>query len=249
MTTLHEPRRTDPGPPHDRDLTPWLILAGVVVLVGVLSVTLGLVLRGHAGDLLAGPGAVRGSGVAASEARTLPSFTAVVLAGSNDVTVRVGAPQSVVVHADDNLLGHVRTTVRSGALVIETAGRFATRAPMRVSVVVPKITGVTLTGSGTMLVEGVDAASFSASLPGSGTMQVSGRTEHLTADLSGSGRMDMHGLIARAVEVQLSGSGEVQVHATDSIDAEVSGSGSVRYAGDPPHVTRTVTGSGAIEPE
>ncbi len=248
MTTLHEPRRTDPGPSPHRNMTPWLLLAGVVVLVGALSVTLALVLRGHGGTLLAGP-AVRGSGVAASETRTLPSFTAVELAGSNDVTVRVGAPQSAVVHADDNLVSHVRTTVRSGALVVDTAGSFVTSAPMRVSVVVPKITSVTLTGSGTMLVEGLDAASFSASLPGSGTMQVSGHTEHLTADLSGSGQMNLHGLIARAVEVRLSGSGEVQVHATDSIDAEVSGSGSVRYAGDPPHVTRTVTGSGAVEPE
>ncbi len=250
MTTLHEPRRTDPGPSRRRDLALWLVLAGVVVFVGVLSVALALLLlRGPGGTLLAGPGTVRGSGVAASETRTLPSFTAVELAGSNDVTVRVGAPQSVVVHADDNLVSHVRTTVRSGALVIETSGSLAPSAPMRVSVVVPKVTSVTLTGSGTMLVDGVDAASFTASLPGSGTMRVGGHTEHLTADLSGSGQLNMLGLIARAVEVQLSGSGEVQVHATGSLDAEVSGSGSVRYAGDPPHVTRTVTGSGAIEPE
>lgn len=249
MTMLHEPRRTDPGPSRHRDTALWVLLVAVVVLVGALSVTLLLLLPGRLGGLLAGPGTVRGSGVAASESRTLPSFTAVALAGSNNVTVRVGAPQSVVVHADDNLISRVRTTVRSGVLVVDTTGGFSTRAPMQVTVVVPRLTSVSLSGSGQMRVDGVESSTFTAGLPGSGTMLVAGHTEHLNATLQGSGRMDMHGLSAREVVVQLSGSGELQVYATHSLDAEVSGSGSVRYAGDPPQVTRTVTGSGAIEPE
>jgi hypothetical protein len=187
--------------------------------------------------------------MAVSETRSLPPFTAVELAGSSNVTVQVGVPQSVVVHADDNLIGHVRTTVRSGALVIETTGSFSTRAPMRVSVVVPKVQSVRLSGSGNMIVDGVVSSAFAASLPGSGTMLVAGRTEHLEASLQGSGQMNLHGLIAREVDVQRPGSGEIQVYATDSLHAEVSGSGSVMYAGNPPHVTHAVSGSGAVEPE
>lgn len=249
MTTLHEDRRTGAAPSSPRGRTRSLLVVGVVVLVGVLSVTLALLLRGHQGDVLPGSGTVRGSGVAASDTRTLPPFSSVELAGANNVSVQVGAPQSVVVHADDNLIGNIRTTVRSGALVVETTGSFSTRAPMRVFVVVPELTSVDLTGSGTMIVEGVDSSSFTADLPGSGTMRVAGRTDHLQASLPGSGQLDLHGLLARAVEVQLSGSGEIHVHAADSLDAEVSGSGSVGYAGNPSHVTRSVTGSGAVEPE
>src|SRR5689334_6787286 len=125
MTTLHEQRTTDPTLSPRPDKTRRVLVLLVVLVVGALSVTLAVLLGGDHGDGLTGSGTVRGSGVATSETRTLAPFTAVDLAGSNNVTVKVGAPQSVVVHADDNLVGHVRTTVRSGTLVIETTGSFS----------------------------------------------------------------------------------------------------------------------------
>ena len=60
----------------------------------------------------------QGSGVAASQTRDVAGFSGIELAGSNVVTVRVGGTQSVVVHADDNLLSRVTTQVRAGSLVI-----------------------------------------------------------------------------------------------------------------------------------
>ena len=41
----------------------------------------------------------RGSGAVVTERREVPAFSAVELAGANNVTVRVGSPQSVAVHA------------------------------------------------------------------------------------------------------------------------------------------------------
>lgn len=250
MTMLHEPQRTGPARSSHRDLTRWLLaVVSVVVVVGVVSVTLALLIRGDGWERPTRSSTIPGSGVATSETRTLPPFTAVELAGSNNLTVQVGSPQSVAVRGDDNLVGHVRTTVRSGVLVIETVGDFSTRAPMRVSVVAPDLTSVSLSGSGTVTVDGVVAASFTAGLSGSGTMLVTGRAERLDASLAGSGQMDLHGLVARTVAAQLPGSGEIEVYAVDSLDADVSGTGSVIYAGDPPQVTSTVTGTGAVEPE
>lgn len=249
MATLHEERQTGPGRPPRSEQVEWLFVLGVVVVVGALAVTLALVLGGRDRDAPSGSGTVRGSGAATSETRSLPEFTGLELAGSNRVTVQVGAPQSVTVHADDNLIGHVSTTVRSGTLVIDTSGSISTRTPMRVSVVVPTLTSVTLSGSGTIVVDGVESAAFTAGLPGSGTVQVTGRTEQLQASLEGSGQLALQGLTARAVELRLSGSGEIRVHAVDSLDVDLSGSGSVRYAGDPAHVTRTITGSGTVQPE
>ena len=65
-----------------------LLLAGIVVLV--------LVDRGSTTSN--GQGGT-GSGVAATQARLLPPLTGVDLAGANDVVVRVGARQSVIVEA------------------------------------------------------------------------------------------------------------------------------------------------------
>ena len=93
----------------------WLVglLAGIAVGAGVAL----LAVRDDSG------GTLRGSGVPAEQARAVPAFRAVELAGSNIVTVRVGGRRAVVVSGDDNLLSKVRTTVRSGRLVIATVGR------------------------------------------------------------------------------------------------------------------------------
>ena len=70
---------------------------------------------------------VVGSGIPASETRELPPFNRVELAGSNQVTIRVGGEQSVVVHADDNILDRVTTRVSGGKLSIgNEAGGFTT---------------------------------------------------------------------------------------------------------------------------
>lgn len=243
MSLLQQPRPA----PSRRAAPVWWVAAGAVALGCLMVTALVLGLRGvHA---LGGATRVTGSGVPAEQARVLPSFGSVELAGSLDASVRVGAAQAVVVHADDNLLGHVRTTVRGGVLVVETPGSFSTRSPMRLSVVVPALRAVSLTGSGDLVVRGVDASSFTASLPGSGTMLVTGRTTDLRADLQGSGQLSLRGLVARDAEVRLSGSGVVEVYATGSLDAQVSGSGSVMYAGRPSSVTTAVSGSGVVEPE
>ena len=100
---------------------------------------------------------VEGSGVPASETRELPPFDRVELAGSNQVTIRVGGEQSVVVHADDNLLDRVTTRVSGAKLSIgNKAGGYRTRNPIRVDVVVPAVDELTLSGSGTIDAEGVD---------------------------------------------------------------------------------------------
>jgi len=74
-------------------------------------------------------------------------FTGLDLAGSNNVTVIVGGPQSVVVRADSNLINHVTTGVVAGTLVIGDTGSFTTRTPMSVEVTVPSLTALNLSAT------------------------------------------------------------------------------------------------------
>ena len=64
--------------------------------------------------------------------------------------------------------------------------------------------------------------------------------------LDGSGQARLLGLVARDVRAVIGGSGELLVTATDRLDASVPGSGEIIYAGNPAHVTKSVTGSGEI---
>jgi hypothetical protein len=188
-----------------------------------------------------------GSGVTATQARSVPAFTRVDLAGANNVIVRVGARRSVTVHADDNLLGRVTTRVRSGRLVIgPTPGNLSAKSPMFVAVSLPSLDALTLRGAGNISVTGIDSRRFTVALSGSGNVEATGTTTQLRVTISGQGNAVLRGLIARDANAVLSGEGGITLTATHSLTARVSGSGSVVYGGNPPHVTQSVTGNGTI---
>jgi hypothetical protein len=221
------------------------------VLVATLAVLLGgltVAMLYHVGMLggSSNPG-VEGSGRPGRQARDVAAFDRIDLAGSNNVVIRVGEMQSVVVRADDNLLDRVTTEVQSGKLVIaNTPGSFTTRSPMSVEVAVPTLDALTLSGSGNIVVTGIDAESLEVTLPGSGTLTGNGTATRLDVTVGGSGTVQFARLVANDVRAVVSGSGTIFVTATESLDASVSGSGAILYAGNPHDVTKNVTGSGAI---
>ncbi|HEX6698982.1 MAG TPA: head GIN domain-containing protein [Solirubrobacteraceae bacterium] len=188
-----------------------------------------------------------GSGVAATQLRSLPRFTGVALAGANNVVVEVGGRQSVVVHADRNLLRRVTTRVRSGRLVIGTTpGKLEAKSPMFVTVAVPALDAVSLEGAGNIAVTGIHSRTLRVALPGSGNIDVTGTTTKRDVTIDGAGTTMLRGLIARDAKAAIDGDGSVSLTATRSLTARVSGSGTVTYGGNPLHVTQTVAGSGTI---
>ena len=56
-------------------------------------------------------------------------------------------------------------------------------------------------------------------------------------------------LIARNAKAALAGDGSIMLTATHRLTARVSGSGTILYGGNPPHVNQKVTGSGTISAE
>jgi hypothetical protein len=241
--TVTAPTPTPPGPSPRRSVAP--VLVAVVVVLAAVAVIV-LVRRDWGGPSLV---STKGSGVAASQTRTVPAFTAVELAGANTVTVHVGGAQRVVVRADDNLVPLVITEVRAGTLVVSARRSFTTTSPMSVDVTVPSLESAAITGSGRMTIDGVRADTFTARLPGSGAMSASGSAARVVAEVSGSGDLRLDSLVGRDVTAVVSGSGRIAVDATASLDATVSGSGTVLYAGNPGTVTKNVTGSGAVVPQ
>jgi hypothetical protein len=183
-----------------------------------------------------------------TEGRTVAPFTGVELAGANTVVVHVGAPQSVEVTGDDNLVDRITTVVRDGRLVVDDIGSFTTKARMSVDVSVPSLDRVELSGAGTVTVDGVASDDFRAELGGEGTLVVSGTAERLTAPLAGSGTLDLHDLVATDGTAQLDGTGTIRVHATSTLDATLTGTGTILYGGEPT-VTIHTTGTGTVVPE
>jgi hypothetical protein len=224
-----------------------IVLAGGAVTAAVVT----LLLLAHF-DVIGGSTAsspAHGSGIPAAEARRLPPFHNVELAGSNNVVIRVGGKQSVVVHADRNLLHRVTTVVRRGSLVIgNTPGSFTTEAPMSVEISMPSLSGVSLTGSGNVFATGIESPRLAVSLPGSGVLRAAGSATQLLVTLEGSGDAQLEQLAARSVRATIPGSGRIVVTPADSLEASIGGSGTITYYGHPTRVTTSVTGSGVVAP-
>jgi hypothetical protein len=226
--------------PHRHQVA--LIAALVVVAFGIL-----LMVQYDLFKSSSSSNGVQGSGVAATETRNLGPFRSIELAGANNVTVRVGGKQSVVVHADDNLLRRVTTQVQAGGLAIgNTSGSFTTKSPMHVEVSVPSLTAITLSGSGVISAAGITGPRLTVRLSGAGVLRASGTATRLDVTLAGSGDAQLKQLAARDVQAVVSGSGRILVTATKSLDASVPGSGAIMYSGEPARVTTSITGSGAV---
>lgn len=191
-------------------------------------------------------GQIEGSAVPVEQTRDVPPFTAIELSGEGEVVVHVGGRQSVLVTADDNLVGRVGTTVRRDTLVVSTRGSIEPVVPVTVEVTVPELAAATLSGVGAIDLDGVRATRLRLRLTGVGLVDATGTVERLEASLSGVGEATLGSLVAQDVVATLSGDGRLAVHATRSLEGHLRGAGVIVFAGDPETVTRDISGTGAI---
>lgn len=188
---------------------------------------------------------VRGSGDLSTERREVSSFTEIALAGSGEVHVEITGSESLVVTAEDNLLPLLRTEVVEGRLEIEPTERITATETITYAVTAADLEGVSITGSGTVTITGLDGETFTTEISGSGTIEPEGTVDELTVRIAGSGNYAGESLAAAVGSVEIAGSGDAVVDVTDALSVTISGSGNVEYLGDP-QLSQSITGSGEI---
>ena len=101
---------------------------------------------------------------------------------------------------------------------------------MTAAVSAPGALRLSIDGSGDVVWTGLDSERVEIGVSGSGDVEVSGKTGALAIELNGSGNVDAGDLDARDVPVAIAGSGDVDVSVSDTLAAEISGSGQVTYS-------------------
>ena len=84
-------------------------------------------------------------------------------------------------------------------------------------------------------------------ISGSGKIEASGTAASVKANISGSGKVLASNLETNRCEVRISGSGDVEINVKTEIDANISGSGSVSYKGNPSKINSHSSGSGHVK--
>jgi hypothetical protein len=225
-----------------------------------------------AGSLPASAATTTGSGELASETRAVSDFQGISVSGSIDLKVRQAAREAVEVHADDNLLPLLESSIEIGAggrtlhIRWKRGESIRTRSGATVTVDVVRLGAISSSGSGDVTVDGLSTPALVLSLSGSGDAVLNGlATEDLSVRIAGSGDVSGNGsatrlrlsiagtgdiqfggLRAEDVSIGITGSGDAAVQARKTLNVSIAGSGDVVYSGEPA-VKLSVAGSGSVK--
>jgi hypothetical protein len=103
-----------------------------------------------------------------------------------------------------------------------------------------------VSGSGKVWLEAAIRNGATFGVSGSGKIEASGSADHVKTDISGSGKVLAADLETNRCEIRISGSGDVEINVKNELDANISGSGSVSYRGNPSKVNSHSSGSGKV---
>jgi hypothetical protein len=213
--------------------------------------------------------ATRGSGKITTQSRDVSGFDQVSLGGSGELTITQGDEESLTIEAEDNLMSTIKTEVKGDTLYISQRSpwwrpRVLTK-PVKFDLTMKEITGIKISGSGTVDAARIDSDDLDLDVSGSAEINIDLLTaETLEVDLSGSGEFNLAGLVttqkvgisgsgkyrageleSEAGKVKVSGSGKATVWVTETLDVKISGSGKVEYYGSP-RASMDISGSGSV---
>lgn len=212
----------------------------------------------------------KGNGNVVTETRTTSDYDAIKISGSFDVDLVAGQEGKIILKGEENLLSAIKVEVEDNVLkvYVERNSNIRPSIGKKIQVTIPfdKISEVNLSGSGNIQSKNVikndkflaklsgsgnfnlavDSNNLELNLSGSGNVRLKGNASNFTTKLSGSGDIDTTELQSKIVDVNVSGSGNSKINCKESLTARVSGSGNIKYTGNPEKRDVKVSGSGNI---
>jgi len=213
---------------------------------------------------------IKGNGNVVTVERTTNDYDGISASGFYDVELIDGAEEKITLTGEDNILNYIETEVKGGTLVIKSKDNknLIPSQGKSVSIVIPvdEIDKIRLSGSGNFIgkktlktndldlqVSGaknidlsIEATDISVATSGSCNIQLNGDCEELRIRSSGSSNVKAYELDVDEANLELSGSSDVELTVNESLVSRVSGSGNIRYRGNPEKVRNQISGSGMI---
>ena len=199
------------------------------------------------GSVVTACSATAGSGQLATQSRQVSGFTSVELTGVGELSIDQTGTESLTVSAEDNLLPLLTSRVDGDTLILgkKPNTRIVTTKPITYTVTMKDITGLAVSGSGTINAPKLSTGALRVEISGSGVITTAGTTNDQNLEISGSGRYLADGLTSKTTTAEISGSGTANVVASETLDVKISGSGTLTYSGSP-QISQTVSGSGRL---
>lgn len=189
-----------------------------------------------------------------------------------DVIYTQSDTKSVQIYGPDNVIPDIKVDVKRNTLSITMKNeiRISKKCDLKVIVSCPEITkvkatgvgdfkledsvraeklNITLEGVGDVVANNLDCKNIKVSSSGVGNIMLKGKTIEANYSVSGVGDIKAYELIANNVQAEASGIGNIQCNASQAINAELSGVGSIRFKGNPQKQYLNRSGVGKIKQE
>lgn len=106
--------------------------------------------------------------------------------------------------------------------------------------------GIKFAGGGTIKADSIAIDRLDCEIAGSGTVCLSGQTEQIDLKSAGSSKIKAFGLATERLNCKIAGSAHIEITANEAISAQIAGSGTIRYKGNPDIREKSIVGVGSI---
>jgi hypothetical protein len=190
---------------------------------------------------------ITGSGIIVTQDRAVGAFVSIDMRAVADIYLTQGGVQSLEIETDDNIIGHISTTVSNGVLIITSDVDYTTQHGVEITITIPDIENLEVSGVGTITGQNAfTLTNITLTVDGVGEITVFGTADALVANLEGVGEIDAENLVSQSAVVDISGVGDVYVNFVQGLDATISGEGDIYYLGDPQLINENITGLGSL---
>jgi hypothetical protein len=195
-----------------------------------------------------GQSGVRGSGVFKTQSRQVSGFSSISFKSEGKVSVQQTGKESLTIRAEDNILPLLESRVTNRVLYLGTVNDtdLNPTQPIEFILEVKTLQNFNITGVGSVEAKDIQTKRLAVTLRGVGNLAITGSADVLDLDLSGVGSYEGAAFKTKQTIVRSRGIGSAVVNASEQLEANLSGIGSVEYVGSP-KVQETVRGAGTVK--
>ncbi|MES2590243.1 MAG: DUF2807 domain-containing protein [Bacteroidota bacterium] len=202
----------------------------------------------------------------AQSQRNISDFNGIHVGDIFNVVLIQSDTNTIKIDADEKTQPYIRTEIKDGILTILSDNSIKNDQPLLVTIHTKKLSSIIINGSADLKTENQlisDTITIESSgignvlldlkttkiitkVKGRGDVTLTGTTQTLDATVSGAGDLKASDLETDNAIVKVTSEGDAKVYVTKSIDADVSGAGSIIYKGTPAERTINISGLGSV---
>lgn len=211
---------------------------------------------------------IQGNGEVKRETRESAPFESIDVSGGYEVFIKPANYSSLTIEADENLLEHIETYVKSGVLHISSKKNFSRYQKLAIYITAKDLKRIEASGASEISSQGtlqgkdmkldfsgavearleINAERLEGDFSGACEVKLRGNANRADFETSGAVEIDAEKFRTKTCRLDMSGAGQAVVFATEELNVKVSGAAQVRYKGNPGSVKQDISGAASIKP-